>query len=126
MPYIVIFIGLFITAVFFTAGASFVYFKIYSDLNKDLIQFRALYNIGVSIPELYQIVKTRVVLMMGLPSLFAILNCVGLLIFIKQQDDALFKWAPFVVSFVLFVLIQACFSFILRKRYWAHIENSLK
>jgi len=126
MPYIVIFIGLFITAVFFTAGASFVYFKIYSDLNKDLVQFRALYNIGVSIPELYQIVKTRVVLMMGLPSLFAILNSAGLLLFIKQQDDTMFKWLPFIVSFVLFILIQTCFSLILRKRYWAHIVNSLK
>jgi len=126
MPYIVIFIGLFITAVFFTAGASFVYFKIYSDLNKDLIQFRALYNIGVSIPELYQIVKSRVVLMVSIPSLFAILNSAGLLIFIKQQDDTLFKWFPFIVSFVLFALIQMGFSIVLRKRYWAHIENSLK
>ena len=60
--------------VFFTFAASFTYFRLYADLERDEAQYRMIGKMGLSRPELRKIVTRQLLLMFFLPILVAVIH----------------------------------------------------
>ncbi|OPA76904.1 hypothetical protein BVG16_17290 [Paenibacillus selenitireducens] len=126
IPFIVIFVGLFITAVFFMAGFSLVYFKLYAERSKDVVQFRALSNIGISESQLSKMVSIRIAFMLFVPCTIALLNAVVVSLFVQTLLQTLNRSAPVVASLLLCIIIQLVVYLLLRARYGAYIRQSIQ
>lgn len=126
IPIIVIFVGLFITAVFFMAGFSLVYFKLYADRSKNVIQFRALSNIGISQVQLSRMVSVRIAFMLFVPCTIAMLNAVVVSVYVQKLLQNIDRSAPIVAALLLCVIIQLAAYLLLRARYEAYIRLSIQ
>ncbi|KPV58049.1 ABC transporter permease [Paenibacillus sp. A3] len=60
-------IGLFVSFLFFVASASMLYFKLFTELQEDDHQYRALMRIGMSVPEVRRIINIQIGLLFLLP-----------------------------------------------------------
>lgn len=60
-------IGLFVSFLFFVASASMLYFKLFTELQEDDHQYRALMRIGMSVPEIRRIINVQIGLLFLLP-----------------------------------------------------------
>lgn len=119
-------IGILVVAVFLLASGSFIYFKIYANLDREKKQFDMLTRVGLSDKELKRLVTRNLMVQFFLPwglafvhSAFAfyvvqtILNDVMNLSIVKEV----------VFSFTLFAIIQIVYFYLIRWRYISHIRG---
>lgn len=119
-------VGILVVAVFLLASGSFVYFKIYANLDREKKQFDTLKRIGLTDKEMKRLVTRNLVIQFFLPwglalvhSAFAfyvvqtILNDVMNLSIVKEV----------VFSFTSFTLIQIVYFYLIRWRYISHIRS---
>lgn len=119
-------IGILVVAVFLLASGSFVYFKIYANLDREKKQFDMLIKIGLSGKELKRLITRNLMIQFFLPwglafvhSVFAfyvvqaVLNDVMNLSIVKEV----------VFSFTMFALIQIVYFFLIRWRYISHVRG---
>lgn len=119
-------VGILVVAVFLLASGSFVYFKLYANLDREKKQFDMLKRIGLTDKEMKKIVTRNLVIQFFLPwglalthSAFAfyvvqtILHDVMNLTIVKEV----------VISFSMFALIQIVYFFLIRWRYISHIRT---
>lgn len=110
--------------VFFTFAASFIYFRLYADLDRDIQQYRMISKIGLSKKELSQIVTRQLVLLFFLPIVMAIIH--GSVAFFALQrlvDFSVLKSS--IIIFVTFGLAQVVYFFIARWRYLKHLYGKM-
>ncbi|MCM3748193.1 FtsX-like permease family protein [Paenibacillus pasadenensis] len=69
-----IFIGMFISVLFFIAAGSLLYFKLFTELQEDRSQFRSLKRIGLTAGELRRTIALQVVVMYLAPCLVGIVH----------------------------------------------------
>ncbi|AJY75770.1 FtsX-like permease family protein [Paenibacillus beijingensis] len=67
-----LFIGMFISLLFFIAAGSMIYFKLFTELQEDRAQFKALARIGMTAGEIRRIVATQVGMVFFVPCLVGI------------------------------------------------------
>ncbi|MFD2333950.1 FtsX-like permease family protein [Cohnella sp. GCM10020058] len=103
-----LFIGLFISLLFFIAMGSLIYFKLFTELQEDQAQFKALSRIGMTAAEIRRIVVTQVGLVFLIPciagsvhALFAIQALGNLL------GSPILKYAA--VVFAIYLVMQAAY-----------------
>lgn len=119
-------VGILVVAVFLLASGSFVYFKIYANLDREKKQFDMLKKIGLSDKELKRLITRNLVIQFFLPwglafihSAFAffvvqtVLNDVMNLSIVKEV----------VFSFTLFGIIQVVYFYLIRWRYLSHVRG---
>nr|WP_239534878.1 ABC transporter permease [Solibacillus kalamii] len=119
-------IGILVVAVFLLASGSFVYFKIYANLDREKKQFDMLVKVGLSGKELKRLITRNLMIQFFLPwglafvhSAFAfyvvqtVLNDVMNLSIVKEV----------VFSFTMFALIQIVYFFLIRWRYISHVRG---
>lgn len=119
-------IGILVVAVFLLASGSFVYFKIYANLDREKKQFDMLVKVGLSGKELKRLITRNLMIQFFLPwglafvhSAFAfyvvqtVLNDVMNLSIVKEV----------VFSFTMFALIQIVYFFLIRWRYISHVSG---
>ncbi|QQZ09920.1 FtsX-like permease family protein [Heyndrickxia vini] len=110
--------------VFFTFAASFIYFRLYADLDRDEQQYRMISKIGLSKKELNQIVTRQLVLLFFLPIVMAIIH--GSVAFFALQrlvDFSVLKSS--IIIFVVFGAAQVVYFFIARWRYLKHLYTKM-
>ncbi|OJG88866.1 hypothetical protein RV16_GL002446 [Enterococcus saccharolyticus] len=56
----VLFVGIFIGIVFFVSAGSFLYFRLYSDMDSDIEKFKMIYKLGLSKKELKKMIYQQV------------------------------------------------------------------
>lgn len=56
----ILFVGIFIGIVFFVSAGSFLYFRLYSDMDNDIEKFKMIYKLGLSKKELKKMVYQQV------------------------------------------------------------------
>ncbi|AQR76333.1 ABC transporter permease [Paenibacillus larvae] len=66
---LVMFIGLFISVLFFLAAGSITYFKLFTEIEDDRSKFRSLMKVGMTIEEIRRVVGTHVGIMFFIPCL---------------------------------------------------------
>lgn len=62
-----LFIGMFVSVLFFMASGSMLYFKLFTELQEDQAQYKSLTRIGVSMQEIRKITSTQIALIFFIP-----------------------------------------------------------
>lgn len=123
-----LFIGLFVGVLFFVAAASFLYFRLYTDLENDKRQYGAISKIGMTESELTRIVTIQIALLFFVPILVAIAH--SMVAFVSLQSflklmliTSVVK--PTAIVLLSFVVVQAIYFWIIRNRYLFHLKRSV-
>lgn len=111
-----LFIGLFVSFLFFVASASMLYFKLFTELQEDDHQYRALMRIGMSVPEIRRIINVQIGLLFLLPvvvgaahAAFAYKTLANLLLTNLWSHGALVISIYAVLQFLYFLLTRRAY-----------------
>ncbi|MBT2282809.1 ABC transporter permease [Paenibacillus polymyxa] len=110
--------------VFFTFAASFTYFRLYADLERDEAQYRMIGKMGLSRPELRNIVTRQLLLMFFLPLLVAVIHSSVAFVALQQLVDfSVFGYSLRI--FLVFASMQILYFALVRWRYLRHMYSKL-
>ena len=111
--------------VFFTFAASFLYFRLYTDLERDQRQYQLIGKLGFTQRELSMVVTRQLLLMFFLPILVALVHAAVAFTALQLllSYSVLFNS---VMIFVSFVLIQILYFFVIRWRYLRHMQAAMQ
>lgn len=110
--------------VFFTFAASFTYFRLYADLERDEEQYRMIGKMGLSRPELRNIVTRQLMLMFFLPIVLAIIHSSVAFVALQQLVD--FSVMGYTLRiFLVFASMQILFFLLVRWRYLRNMYAKL-
>jgi putative ABC transport system permease protein len=113
---IVLFIGLFIGAVFFVASGSFLYFRLYADMPEDKTKFKSITKLGLTDRELSGIVTKQLMILFFVPIVVAFIH--GTVALIALQN--MFEYSLIQTSMTVlgtFMLIQLIYFLLIRAKY---------
>ncbi|WP_019910243.1 FtsX-like permease family protein [Paenibacillus sp. HW567] len=118
------FIGFFIGIVFFVSAGSFLYFRLYSDLDEDKQKFKAISKLGLSEKELGKILNRQIILLFFAPIVVALVHgAIALTTLSHMFQYSLFRESLLVLG--LFFVIQVVYFFIVRMFYTRQIKSAL-
>ncbi|GIN40682.1 FtsX-like permease family protein [Heyndrickxia oleronia] len=110
--------------VFFTFAASFIYFRLYADLNRDEQQYRMISKVGLSRKEMKQIISRQLVLLFFLPFVMALIHSsVAFFALQRLVDFSVMKSS--LMIFIAFLSAQIIYFFIARWRYLKHLYKEV-
>ncbi|WP_053372051.1 ABC transporter permease [Paenibacillus sp. FJAT-27812] len=92
-----LFIGMFISLLFFIASGSMIYFKLFTELQEDQAQFKALNRIGMTKGEIRKIVVTQVGIVFFVPVIVGICHA----LFAMKALDNMMGSSNWFYSFVV-------------------------
>lgn len=124
---LLLFTGLLVAAVLLLAAGSFIYFKLYTGLERDKRQYEVLKRMGLTDQELIKIVNRQLIPQFFLPWGIAMLH--SAFSFLSLQVI----WANLAEVSILsemllvligFTIIQISYYFLIRWRYLAHVRAS--
>ncbi|MED1093663.1 ABC transporter permease [Bacillus paramycoides] len=102
--------------VFFTFAASFLYFRLYTDLERNQQQYKMIAKVGLSKPELKKIVSRQLTLLFFLPILIAITH--SAVAFMALQNLANFSvLGSSVMVLICFLIMQIIYFYFVRAQY---------
>ncbi|PFF55200.1 ABC transporter permease [Bacillus thuringiensis] len=102
--------------VFFTFAASFLYFRLYTDLERNQQQYKMIAKVGLSKPELKKIVTRQLALLFFLPIVIAITH--SAVAFMALQKLANFSVLDSsVIVLVCFLVLQIKYFYFVRAQY---------
>ncbi|HDR4601578.1 MULTISPECIES: ABC transporter permease [Bacillus] len=111
--------------VFFTFAASFIYFRLYTDLNRDQQQYKMISKMGLSKRELKKIVTRQLVLMFFLPIIIAVIHTVVAYTALQQLVSfSILNSSIFIL--ISFICIQVLYFFITRWRYLQKLYKTME
>lgn len=122
---LLLFIGLMVAAVFLLAAGSFIYFKLYTGLDRDRKQYQLMVRLGMTERELGRIVNRQLVPLFFLPWALALLHSTFAFISLQVVWDEFAELSILSeMAIVLggFSLMQLLYFFLIRWRYIAHLK----
>ncbi|MCS0787881.1 ABC transporter permease [Cytobacillus firmus] len=120
----ILFVGLFIGIVFFVSAGSFLYFRLYMDLDEDKQKFRSISKMGLTEKELKKVLNRQTMILFFAPILVALIHgAVALTALSNLFYFNLFKESVAVLS--VFLAIQVVYFFIVRFFYTKQIKASI-
>ncbi|MBC2097547.1 ABC transporter permease [Listeria booriae] len=112
-------------AVFYTFSAGFIYLRLHSDLKRDDQQYKMLFKIGLTKPELHKIVARQLRVMFFLPLLVAIIH--SIVAFIALQSLLEFNvWQNVGIVIGIFVGVQCIYYFLVKYNYLKQLHRVMK
>lgn len=123
-----LFIGLFVGVLFFVAAASFLYFRLYTDLENDKRRYSAISKIGMTEGELTRIVTIQIAMLFFVPILVAIAHSIVAFVSLQSMLKLMLIASvvkPTAIVLISFVVVQTIYFWIIRNRYLFHIKRSL-
>lgn len=121
---LMLFVGLFIALVFSISMASFIYFKLYTDLSDDKKQYHAISKIGLGLKEMKKVVTAQIGILFFVPFFFATLQTfwvIKAIIKIRDFDTV----TPTIFSICAFFLVQLICFLVVRRRYWSEMQEAM-
>ncbi|MCJ8010061.1 FtsX-like permease family protein [Lederbergia wuyishanensis] len=120
----VLFIGLFIGAVFFISAGSFLYFRLYADFEDEKRKFSAIRKLGLTDKELSKIITIQLSLLFFVPIIVALIHgAVALTALEHMFNYSLVKESTLVLS--SFAGIQIIYFLFIRSNYIRKIRRSI-
>ncbi|MGO4371192.1 FtsX-like permease family protein, partial [Paenibacillus sp. MCAF20] len=117
-------ISVLVGVVFFTFAASFIYFRLYADLERDERQYQMISKLGLSRKELKRLVTRQLVLMFFLPFLLGLIH--SAVAFINMEGVVQYAMLGNATKiYISFFLIQLVYFFMIRWRYLHHMYQKL-
>lgn len=111
------FIGIFFTFIFSVASASFLYFKMYTELASDKNMYHALSKVGLSAGEMRTSITLQFFLLFFIPILVSVLQTFVVLSPILKYMYVYDVNKPVLITAAVFLVIQSIYFFIVRSRY---------
>jgi putative ABC transport system permease protein len=111
------FIGIFVSLLFFIAAGSLIYFKLFTELQEDKAQFQALHRIGMTDQEMRKIMTRQIGLIFFVPFVVGAVH--ALFAFKMLQNMKIFGdvWAYGGIVIGIFFVMQLIYFFITRQTY---------
>ncbi|MUL34308.1 ABC transporter permease [Priestia megaterium] len=120
----ILFVGLFIGIVFFVSAGSFLYFRLYMDLDEDKQKFKSISKMGLTDKELKRVLNRQTMILFFAPIIVALIHgAVALTALSNLFYFNLFKESVIVLS--VFLAIQIVYFFIVRFFYTKQIKASI-
>ncbi len=120
----ILFIGLFIGIVFFVSAGSFLYFRLFTDLEGEKQKFRSIAKIGLTQAELKKVVNRQIALLFFSPIVVALIHgAVALTALSHMFDYNLIEEASIVLG--SFALIQIIYFLLVRFFYVKQVKRSI-
>lgn len=120
----ILFIGLFIGVVFFVSAGSFLYFRLYSDLDDDKEKFKAIAKMGLTEKELKKVINRQTAILFFAPIVVALIHgAVALTALSHMFDYILVKESTMVLG--TFALIQIVYFIVVRYFYTKQIKRAI-
>lgn len=121
----ILFVGLFIGIVFFVSAGSFLYFRLYADLDDDKQKFKAISKIGLTTSEMSKVISKQVAILFFAPIIVALIHgAVALTALSHLFTSSLVKEASYVLG--SFFVIQVMYFFVVRYFYVKQIKHAIK
>lgn len=118
----VMFVGLFIGIVFFVSAGSFLYFRLYTDLDEDREKFAAISKIGLTSREMSRVISKQIALLFFAPIVVALVHgAVALTALSHMFDFSLIRDASIVLG--SFLIIQIIYFIIVRYFYVKQVKQ---
>ncbi|MGZ9584003.1 FtsX-like permease family protein [Paenibacillus marinisediminis] len=111
--------------VFFTFGASFLYFRLYTDLERDQRQYQLISKLGLTKREMSRTVTRQLMLMFFLPLLMALVHS-GVAFAALQELVNFSVYENSVMIFVSFITIQIVYFLVIRWSYLQHMRLAMR
>lgn len=118
-----LFIGIFIAAIFVISAGSFLYFRLYTDLNQDRVQYRALAKVGLSEKEMRKAATMQVVVLFFVPFVVAVVHTGFALNAARVIFPSMLEYA--LITIGAFFLFQLLLFFFIRSRYLYHLKRAM-
>lgn len=117
----ILFVGLFIGIVFFVSAGSFLYFRLYMDLDEDKQKFKAIAKMGLTEKELKKVLSRQTMILFFTPIIVALIHgAVALTALSHFFESSLFQESATVLS--VFFIIQVVYFFIVRFFYTKQVK----
>ncbi|MFT4416135.1 ABC transporter permease [Fredinandcohnia humi] len=118
------FVALLVGAVFFLAAGSFLYFRLYADLDYDTRQYLTIKRIGLTDQELNKIVTTQLALLFFVPIAVAFVHS-GFAFMALQSFYQLSIATEVFQVLIMFLVVQILYFFFIRYRYLRNLKKAL-
>ncbi|MBS4210104.1 ABC transporter permease [Bacillus sp. FJAT-50079] len=120
----ILFVGLFIGAVFFVAAGSFLYFRLYADLDDEKQKFKAIGKLGITDKELSKVLTIQLGLLFFVPIIVAVIHgAVALTALQNMFNFNLAKESALVLA--SFAGIQVIYFLFIRANYIRKIKRAM-
>ncbi|TCP68585.1 FtsX-like permease family protein [Baia soyae] len=111
------FIGSFISMVFFIAAISFLYFRLFANIQEEREKYRNLTKIGLKRKEIKRIITRQLAIFFFSPFAIASVHAYMILVFLNKKNV---EWAPFdkiLQVITIFGVIQVLYFIWIRSKY---------
>lgn len=112
---LIMFIGLFISVLFFLAAGSITYFKLFTDIEDDRRQFRSLMKVGMTIEEIRKVVGSHVGIMFYIPCLVGTVHTLFAMKTLNNLVGYVWVYAGTVIG--CYWVLQTVYFWVARKFY---------
>ncbi|MBS4171978.1 FtsX-like permease family protein [Bacillus sp. FJAT-49736] len=119
-----LFIALLIGAVFFIAAGSFLYFRLYADLDYDRRQYLTIKKVGLTDQELNKIVTRQLALLFFVPIIVAFVHS-AFAFMALQSYYTLSIASEMIIVLASFLIAQLIYFFFIRYRYLRNLKKTL-
>lgn len=119
---LVLFIGLFVSILFFMAAGSFLYFKMFTELHEDKAQFKALRRIGLTEHEMRKVTTVQIGAMFLLPFLVGVIHA-AFALKVLANILAMSVWYYGLVVAIVYFLAQLVYFWLSRQVYLRQITQ---
>lgn len=116
----ILFVGIFIGIVFFVSAGSFLYFRLYSDINLDIEKFKMIYKVGLTKKELKKMVSQQVGILFFTPIVVSMIHGIVALTAMYHIFELNMQATGWIVLGV-FLLIQVIYYLFARHFYFKKI-----
>lgn len=121
----IMFVGLFIGIVFFVSAGSFLYFRLYMDIDEDKQKFKSIAKMGLTNKELKKVLNRQTFILFFAPIIVALIHgAVALTALSHMFYYNLLKESIIVLS--AFLAIQVLYFFFVRFFYTKQIQASIQ
>lgn len=121
---VMLFVGLLVGAVFFIAAGSFLYFRLYTDLDHDQLKYRAITKIGLTEKELKRTATTQMALLFFVPTVVAAIHSAFAFVAL-QSLFSLSIATETVIVIASFLFAQILYFIFIRSRYIRHLKKAV-
>ncbi len=120
---LMLFVGLFVSCVFFVASGSFLYFRLFTDLNDDKQKYRSLSKLGLTGKELEKVATLQIALLFFVPLVVALIHSSVALYALHNLFHSPVTQSAITI-FIVFLAEQILYFLLIRARYLEHLKHS--
>ncbi|WP_339801004.1 ABC transporter permease [Paenibacillus sp. FSL R5-0744] len=119
------FIGIFIALIFSLSSASFLFFKLHTELNADKQMFNALSKIGLSVKEMSASATRQISVLFYIPIIVATIQTLVVIRPVLKQISITNVTVPVLITSGAFLAVQTIYFIIARSRYIQSLKKMM-